>query len=228
MLVVPDVVSNGLRVQHRSIKPQSPRKIWLPLDNLRPTQVAVGMRTVEMKRRKLVRRAEKSSKIRKFLDERPIPSVRGPGGALYIVDHHHLSLALRRAEIEAACVHVIADHSALSEYRFLKRMEADGRLYPFDEHGRRVCLSQLPERLDDLRHDPYRDLAWSVREAGGYSKSPAHFAEFLWADYFRSRISARTVRHNYEAAVTKAMKLAQLADATSLPGYCGPRPQQRG
>ncbi len=94
-------------------------------------------------------------------------------------------------------------------------------LYPFDEFGRRIAPSALPARLDDLRYDPYRDLAWSVREAGGYEKSQRPFAEFQWAGHFRTRISRALMRDNYKAAVKAGLKQARSGEAAGLPGWIG-------
>src|SRR5262249_15226064 len=69
------------------------RLLSVPLEELRPTQMAVGMRAVEAKREKVERRARSLRKLRRYLENRPIPAVRGPNDDLFIIDHHHLSLA---------------------------------------------------------------------------------------------------------------------------------------
>ena len=60
--------------------------------DLRPTQISVGMREVKLKREEL--RKRKSKKIGKFLGDHMIPVILGPRGRCYVIDHHHLSLAL--------------------------------------------------------------------------------------------------------------------------------------
>jgi hypothetical protein len=145
--------------------------------------------------------------------------VRGPGGRLYIVDRHHLGVALWQAEVERAYVRIIDDLSRLAPRAFWHHMEAAGWVYPFDERGERVSLSDLPARLDALRSDLYRDLAWSVRVAGGFVKSPEPFAEFRWAEFFRANLARRALREDYEAAVKSAHRLARSKEAKALPGY---------
>lgn len=189
------------------------------LASLRPTQMAVGMRQVSRKLRKLEKRSDDPRRFDRFLQDRPIPAVYGPGGSLFIVDHHHLGLALSLAELEGTYVRVIGDASRLSHSAFWKRMEADGRLYLYDEHGRRVSPSMLPESLDGLRHDPYRDLAFDVRQAGGYDKVSRPYAEFLWANFFRERIARSVVQRDPKAALRIATKLARSKRAAQLPGY---------
>jgi hypothetical protein len=189
----------------------------VPVEWLRPTQMAVGMRAVKFKRRKIEQRGGK--RIEKVLSGKPIPTVRGPNNELFIIDHHHFGLALWQSGVESAYVRVIDDISALSASQFWRRMEANGRVYLYDEEGRRISPDRLPTWLHGLRHDPFRDIAWAVREAGGFSKSPEPFAEFQWANYFRDHIPIRTVRRNYEGAIAKAMALTRSRDARALPGY---------
>jgi hypothetical protein len=192
--------------------------IRVPILDLRPTQATVGMRAVAFKRRKIEKRVERA-RIDTFLQTKPIPSVRGPGGHLFMIDHHHLGLALWQAEVEAAYVCIIEDLSVLPVHAFWSRMEQTGRVHPFDADGRRLEPTRLPDRLNALCPDPYRDLAWSVREAGGFAKSPLPFAEFRWAEYFRTWLPERLVRTDYERAVSRAKKLARGKAAADLPGY---------
>ena len=193
--------------------------VRVPLEELRPTQSAVGMRAVAKKRARVEQRASESKRLEKFLGKRPIPSVLGPGGELFMIDHHHLGLALWQAEVESAFVFIIEDLSVLPVAAFWREMEAKGRLYPFDEAGRRIRPSRLPVRLGGLRADPYRDLAWSVREAGGYDKVARPYSEFEWADYFRGRITEAALARDYDAAVQRAVRLARKKTASRLPGY---------
>jgi hypothetical protein len=190
-----------------------------PLTMLRPTQMAVGMRSVARKMRKVERRAGKHKRIEKLLLDRPIPAVFGPGGAFFIVDHHHFGMALCLAEVKHAYVHVIDDISSLSRGAFWRRMEADGRLYPYDEFGRRVQPASLPPSLSALRHDPYRDLAWEIREAEGFLKVAEPYAEFRWANFFREHISLAIIRKEPKEAVRMALKLCRSRLAAHLPGY---------
>lgn len=188
----------------------------VPVEWLRPTQMAVGMRAVKYKRRKIEHRAKQ---IEKVINAKPIPTVRGPGGELFIVDHHHFGLALWHHGIDRACIRVIEDSSALAAADFWRAMEASGRVYLYDEEGERVTPRRLPTWLHGLRHDPFRDIAWTVREAGGFQKSPTPYAEFQWANFFRDRISLPMVRRNYDAAIERAIRLCRSREASGLPGY---------
>jgi hypothetical protein len=193
----------------------------VPLDVLRPTQVAVGERAVAAKRRRLGAHASKPRKLARYLARRPIPAVYGPGSEIYIVDHHHLSMALIDSGVCAGFVEILDDYSSLSPTQFWSAMEARGLVYPFDESGRRVAISRLPRAVRQLRADPYRDLAWSVREAGGFRKTRAPFSEFRWAEFFRARVDAVVVASDYKRAVAQATQLARSAAAAALPGFKG-------
>lgn len=205
---------------HRS-PPRKSKLLSVPIEDLRPTQMAVGMRAVAAKREKVERRARSGRKLRRFLEDRPIPAVYGPADDLFILDHHHLSLALLKSEVEEAFVRVVGDFSHLPRKRFLQRMSALGLLHAYDGHGRPVCPTELPESLSKLRSDPYRDLAWSVREAGGFAKTGRPYAEFRWADFFRTRIPRSTVRRDFDYAHDRAMWLARSREASRMPGYTG-------
>ena len=179
------------------------------------------MRAVAAKRQKVERRASSSRKLRRFLENRPIPAIRGPHDDLFIIDHHHLSLALLKSEVDEAFVRVVGDLSHLPRKSFLAKMAGLGLLHAYDGHGRAVCPTKLPDRLDELRGDPFRDLAWSVREAGGFAKTGKPYAEFRWADFFRTRIPRSTVRRDFDYAHDRAMWIARSRDAARMPGYIG-------
>lgn len=211
----------GLQLSFRQLRaePRRSKLLSVPLEDLRPTQMAVGMRAVAAKREKVERRARSSRKLRRFLENRPIPAVRGPNDDFFIIDHHHLGLALLRSDVDEAFIMVVGDLSHLSRRPFLEKMAGLGLLHAYDGHGRAVPPTKLPERLDDLRCDPYRDLAWSVREAGGFAKTGKPFAEFRWADFFRTRIPRSTVRRDFDYAHDRAMWLARSREAVRMPGY---------
>lgn len=203
--------------RHRKRKP--PARHFVPLAELRPTQAAVGMRAVDARQEQVERRTASVRKLNRYLEKRPIPAVLGPGDKFYIIDRHHLSLALWQAGVDAAFISLIDDLSRLSCQRFWKFMEEDGRLHPFDRAGRRIHPDRLPKRIDGLAHDPYRDLAWSVRGEGGFDKSMLPYSEFLWANFFRTRIPIKLVQHQYPAAVRRAMHLAGTRAGAGLPGF---------
>lgn len=188
------------------------------LDDIRPTQMAVGMQVVAKKRRKVERHVDSGRRLRRFLDKRPLPAILGPDEDCYIIDHHHLGLALWQCEVDEVMVRIVGDLSDLPRRAFLRAMSRLGLLHAFDGDGRKVCASLLPKSIAGLQPDPYRDLAWSVREAGGFRKTQVPFSEFAWANYFRTRISPATLRRDFELACDRALCLARSPEARRLPG----------
>jgi hypothetical protein len=218
----PSATGNAV-LSHLTNQPHPPLKetLRISLERLRPTQVAVGMLAVAAKREKLAERSRRPKKLKRFLAQRPIPAVQGPEGNFHIVDHHHLGLALWQSEIDCAFVQVIDDLSTMPRARFWSCMEAEGRLYPFDEQGRRISPAQLPASISNLKHDPFRDLAWAVRENGGFQKSGVPYSEFRWAQFFRDHFSERQLHTDFAKSLRNAMKLATRREAAALPGYRG-------
>jgi hypothetical protein len=54
---------------------------------------------------------------------------------------------------------------------------------------------------------------------GGYEKASTAFAEFLWADFFRTRVKIVPTREEVDKAVKQALKPAASPEASKLPGY---------
>jgi hypothetical protein len=191
----------------------------IPLSLLRPTQITVGLLQVKHKRKGVRRLAKRPAELVEFILEHPIRIVLGPAERAYVIDHHHLALALMKEEYETAPMQVEEDFSACSLKEFWKKMQAEKFVHPYDSHGKRKPLSAIPKELKELKDDPYRSLAGFVRMAGGFAKVETPFAEFLWADYFRARIPRDSVKDHFDKALKKALTLAHGADAKKLPGY---------
>jgi len=73
--------------------------------DLRPTQMTVGIREVEEKRKRW--RAESKMKGEEFLGKHMIPVVLGPKDRHYVIDHHHLARALHDEGVEDVMVTVV-------------------------------------------------------------------------------------------------------------------------
>lgn len=191
-----------------------------PIADLRPTQMTVGLIEVERKRAEYVARTAADDAA--FLSHHLIPAVLGPKRRPWIIDNHHLALALHRAGQKSVLLLIAADLSHLSRRMFLTVMDNRNWLHPFDVHGHRRPVDDLPRSLEKLTDDPYRSLAGALRRAGGYAKVEVPFAEFLWADFLRRRVKPDLLARDFDAALARALKLARHADATYLPGWAGP------
>jgi len=199
---------------------REPRLAPVRLDDLRPTQMTVGLREVAEKRRTWQMRSDPSAQA--FLGDHMIPVLRGPRGRLYVIDHHHLARALIEGGGSDVLTTVVADLSHLSKAEFWTFADNRAWCHPYDADGNRRDFNDIPRRIRDLKDDPYRSLAGAVRRSGGYAKDTTPFAEFTWADFFRRRIKAERVEHHFDTALASALTLAKSETARHLPGWCGP------
>jgi hypothetical protein len=191
-----------------------------PVGELRPTQITVGMREVEAKRRRW--REMHGKKAGKFLATHMIPVVLGPEQQRYVTDHHHLARALLEEGVKEVATTVVLDLSGLDMDAFWFVLDNRGLMHPFDDHGRRQHYGEIPKTIGGLIDDPYRSLAGELRRLGGYAKDTTPFSEFLWADFLRRRMARDAVEKHFSRAADEALKLAKSREAGYLPGWAGP------
>jgi hypothetical protein len=191
-----------------------------PLAELRPTQITVGMREVEAKRRHW--RAKHGDKAGAFLASHMIPVVLGPGEHPYVIDHHHLARALHDEGVADVLITVVADLQRLERDAFWFVLDNHSWMHPFDDEGRRRGYDEIPKSVVELVDDPFRSLAGELRRLGGFAKDTTPFSEFLWADFLRRRLKLSQIDKEFSDAMKKAYKFARSQDAKYLPGWCGP------
>ena len=196
------------------------------ITDLRPTQITVGMREVNAKRKHWRETAKEKNKDAEFLGKHMIPVILGPKRLHYVIDHHHLALALHKEGVKQVAVTVVANLSTLEPDSFWFVMDNHNWMHPFDDAGRRRHYKDIPKAVTGLVDDPFRSLAGELRRAGGYAKDTTPFSEFIWADFLRRRMKRKLVETNFERAVEKALQLAKSEDANYLPGWCGPLPEE--
>ena len=187
------------------------------VSNLFPTQVTVGMREVEIKSRRW--REMPNNKAANYLNTHRIPVILGPDARHYIIDRHHLTLALHSEGVREVPVSIVADMRKFDFGEFWTTLETRGLIYPFDDEGRRRPYDDMPTSVDDLIDDPFRSLAWAVKRAGGYAKDRSPFSEFRWADFLRCHIARELVERHFDRALAIAMNLSQSTEAAALPGW---------
>jgi hypothetical protein len=193
-----------------------------PILDLKPTQITVGLHEVGEKRKRI--RDMKAASEDSFLGRHMVPTVLGPKGRHYVIDNHHLALALHEEGVEAVLVTVVSDLSALSKDSFWRFLDNRTWCHPYDAEGERVAFDEIPGSITGLKDDPYRSLAGDLRHAGGYAKDLTPFSEFLWADFLRGKVKAKAIAKNYDKALAAALTHAKSADAQFLPGWCGADP----
>ncbi len=184
---------------------------------LRPTQLTVGKAEVAAKRAEWETLGKHK---RKQLQAHCFPGVLGPQQQVYIVDHHHLGLALLEEGVKKVAVLIQRDFSWLESSVFWRTMEFNRWAHPYDGRGRRRDYEAFPAGLAALLDDPYRSLAARVRVAGGCAKDATPYAEFLWADFYRARIKLRGGRIS-DKDLQQALSLAHTHEAGYLPGWSG-------
>jgi len=201
-------------------QPSQPLLNTVAINDLRPTQMTVGLREVALRRAEW--RAHAGADGAKFLGHHMIPVILGPKHRPHLIDNHHLARALQEEGVENILVQVVADLSGLTPGAFRSVMASRNWVHTYDAKGRRQGIGRLPAHLGEMADDPFRSLAGELRRAGGYAKDPTPYAEFLWADYLRRRMDAVKLERNFDKALVKAIELARAHDAQYLPGWCGP------
>ena len=159
----------------------------IAIDDLRPTQITVGMREVEGKRKRWHLKNEQQRSG--FFGKHMIPVILGPKKRHYIIDHHHLARALHDEQVPQVLVSIVADLSRLEKSAFWTFLDSRGWTHPYDADGRRRVFGDIPKSVTQLLDDPFRSLAGELRRAGGFAKDTTPFSEFLWADFLRRRIN---------------------------------------
>jgi hypothetical protein len=192
----------------------------VPIKDLRPTQITVGLREVAERCKRW--RKRDSQGAARYLGEHMIPVILGPKRRPYLIDNHHLARALYDEGVKSILTLVIADLSNLDIDAFWFVMDNRGWLHPYDDRGRRLTHRDLASSVKGLKDDPFRSLAGELRRMGGYAKETIPFTEFLWADFLRRRMKRKLVEHDFEHALEIAFKLAKTDIANYLPGWCGP------
>lgn len=194
----------------------------IAVDQIRPTQLTFG--AIEVERRAVKLGAMSDEALQRYLERHLVPVVVAPDGGIYITDHHHLALALATAAGRSALISavIVENWSSESPSQFWRKMQAANLVYLYDERGEGPRpLTSLPVSLFGLKDDPFRSLAWGVNNNGGYNDTDVPYADFKWANFFRTRLDRTEVQENFDAAVEAATKLAHSPDARDLPGYNG-------
>src|SRR5262249_17703791 len=111
---------------------------------LRPLQGAVGMEEVRDKADKI--KAKPGKECRKLASD-PVKVIRGPGGGLFITDHHHGADAWRLAKRPFALCKIADREPLSSEAQFWSDLTKDHLVRLADADGKSISPEQLPSGL---------------------------------------------------------------------------------
>ena len=163
----------------------------------------------------------KKKQRQQVLESHVFPAVLGLEGEYYIVDHHHLGIALIEQGMKEVWVTKLDDMSWLEPAVFWRTMEFRAWTHPYDHRGRRRDYSEMPRKLTRLQNDPYRSLAGLVRLAGGYAKDRRRSRNSCGRISSDREISARLIANQQYRATRAGVKLARSKQARYLPGWIG-------
>ena len=147
------------------------------------------MREVAYKRQRW--RQKDRERAEHYLITHPIPVILGLESRHFILDRHHLTRALCDEGVVQVPISIVANESSLPHDEFWAVLERYYWVHPFDDKGERVSYRNIPKSISKLIDDPYRSLAGALKRAGGYTKDKSPFSEFRWADFLRSRSTAK-------------------------------------
>lgn len=187
------------------------------IDDLRPTQLTLGLEDVARRAKKMALLG--ASELNVLLKKKSIPYVVGPKKEIYIVDHHHLCRALWTIDKKRALLgEELADWSDLDNKQFWKKMDSSGYCWAIDSHGHRRSYSAIPKHIRELTDNVWRSLARAVR-GRAFTNQDTPFQEFIWGDYFRTFMSERLIKQDFELAQKVATSISHLKEAEDLPGF---------
>jgi hypothetical protein len=187
---------------------------------LRPPQFSIGLKEVEAKVEKIGKLNKEE--LREYLSKHEVPVVISPEGHFYLVDHHHLARAAWELNIEEIQSEIFEDLSHLPTLKFWEQMIEKKWVYLRDQFGLGPhSYEDLPWDVRGLADDPFRSLAWMVREKKGFEKTKTPFSEFAWANFFRKNIVKNPSLFGYPEALQLALKWCSSEEAKDLPGFVG-------
>ena len=146
--------------------------------------------------------------LHEYLENHAVPIVIDSDSEAHLIDHHHLVRACWELGIEQVFVEVVADFSDYSHHTFWEKMKKSNWVRLFDQFGKGPHEPVLlPLGISGLADDPYRSLAWALREEGIIEKSPEPFSEFKWADLLRVHVEIERNDEGFDKAKIKALKI---------------------
>jgi hypothetical protein len=140
--------------------------------SLKPTQLAIGMREVELNSKRLHRLGKR--KFARYVRRHSIKVIRSPQHEFYLIDGHHTLAALWLLGMKKVPIKITKDYSSktISRRQFWCFLSKRRLLHLYDQFGNGPHDPiYLPKDVSGLGDDPYRSLAWLVEKSGAYRES---------------------------------------------------------
>jgi hypothetical protein len=194
----------------------------IPLRDLRPTQLCVGLAEIQSRINDF--RRDTSEQRRNYLQQKPVPLVRSAAGDLWMIDRHHRLRGLMDLDPEATAFgYIVLEIEVGDRGSVLARLESLGWLYLHDGRGLGPQpAGKLPDTLMGLQDDPYRSLVWKLKKQKVIQAAPLiPFHEFRWGAWLRSRTLPPFHSLCLDPALPAARALARSQAASHLDGWIG-------
>ena len=194
----------------------------IPLRDLRPTQLCVGLAEIQSRINDF--RRDTNEQRRNYLQQKPVPLVRSAAGDLWMIDRHHRLRGLMDLDPEATAFgYIVLEIEVGDRASVLARLESLGWLYLHDGRGLGPQpAGNLPDTLMGLQDDPYRSLVWKLKKQKVIQAAPLiPFHEFRWGAWLRSRTLPPFHSLCLDPALPAARALARSQAASHLAGWIG-------
>jgi len=186
------------------------------IEKLHPTQPEVGQYQIEQKVKEF--KALSDKKIEAVIEKKIVPVVIGPEGKLYLIDHHHNSLALLETGHPEVHVIVKENWSTLDLQSFWDKMNSNQ--YSFLKKADGTLLNPLspafPQTLRECGDNPYRSLVWILTEKGILKEGDIPYYEFYISDILKEKgleiPSGKMKKSEISKYIKKATKILEEND----------------
>ncbi len=195
-----------------------PKEIKIDILELKPTQLCLGVYDIDHKCNKIINL--KGNELKEYMKRKQSPVIRYKQ-YYYLIDHHHYARAMWEVygNIAISC-EVLMDLSSLSEKAFWQIMQDNHYVHLYDHFGDGpLDPIHLPPSIRFMADDPCRSLAFIVRERGGFNKSKIPFAEFYWANFFRTMLGDKVYKQDILTLLDEALLLCNHKNAEISPGF---------
>lgn len=166
---------------------------WVQSEELRPSQFALGMWEVNTSVEKIENYSW--SALRRLKMRWPVPINIAPTGEFFVINRHHTVRALLDSKVDWEDKWVFCKvnrnwNELKSMNSFYRAAMAEGNMWLYDNKGiGPLDPHLLPTHFKDMEDDIFRTISALAKNNGcwkGHYGIP--FIEFMWAEYFRSKL----------------------------------------